>query len=119
MDARLFDDHAARAYDATAPFYDDFTAHHDYDGWIGSLEALALEHGLAGRRILDAGCGTGKSSEPFVRRGYRVTGCDVSAAMLARARKRLGGSVVLERADLRMLGEIGRFDLICCIDDGL
>jgi hypothetical protein len=46
-------DHAAVAYDASAAFYDDFTAHHDYDGWIRALERLALEHGLAGPRLLD------------------------------------------------------------------
>jgi SAM-dependent methyltransferase len=112
-------DHAAVAYDAAAAFYDDFTAHHDYDGWIGVLERLALEHGLAGRRVLDVACGTGKSSAPFVARGYQVTASDGSKRMLDRARPRLGPGVRLQRQDLRALGAVGTFDLVCCIDDGL
>ena len=26
-----------RTYEAMAPVYDDFTAHHDYEGWIADL----------------------------------------------------------------------------------
>jgi SAM-dependent methyltransferase len=112
-------DHAALAYDAMAPFYDDFTAHHDYEGWVTILERLVLERGLAGRRLLDVACGTGKSAEPFLARGYRVTGCDGSGGMLARARDHLGAEVPLHQRDLRDLGSLGSFDLVCCIDDSL
>jgi SAM-dependent methyltransferase len=112
-------DQATPAYDSLAPFYDDFTAHHDYERWVAALEGLAREHGLRGDRVLDVACGTGKSCAPFVARGYRVTGCDGSQAMLDRARTRLPASVALVRRDLRSLGRLGRFDLVCCIDDGL
>jgi SAM-dependent methyltransferase len=112
-------DHAALAYDAMAPFYDDFTEHHDYDGWVAILERLALDHGFAGRRVLDLACGTGKSTEPFAARGYHVTACDGSEQMLARARARLEGGASLYVRDLRDLGSLGTFDLVCCIDDGL
>jgi len=111
-------DHAEQAYDAFAPFYDDFTGHHDYDAWIETLEGLARRHGLSGRRVLDVACGTGKSTLPLVGRGYAVTGCDGSAAMLALAREKLPG-VALHQRDLREIGALGRFDLVCCIDDGL
>jgi ubiquinone/menaquinone biosynthesis C-methylase UbiE len=66
---KTLSDHAAVAYDGAAAIYDDFTAHHDYEGWIRVLERLARDHGLAGRRVLDVACGTGKSSAPFVARG--------------------------------------------------
>jgi SAM-dependent methyltransferase len=115
----LSSDGATPAYDALAPFYDDFTAHHDYEQWVAALERLAREHGLRGERVLDVACGTGKSCAPFVARGYAVTGCDSSQAMLDRARVRLPASVRLVRRDLRALGRLGRFDLVCCIDDGL
>ena len=112
-------DHAERAYESLAPYYDEFTGHHDYGSWVDTLERLTRRHGLAGRRVLDTACGTGKSSLPFLARGYSVAGCDISGAMLDRARARLGDDVPLVRRDLRGLGEIGRFDLVCCIDDGL
>jgi SAM-dependent methyltransferase len=115
---RTLTDQATPAYDALAPFYDEFTAHHDYEAWIGALEQLARAHGLRGRRLLDVACGTGKSCAPFAARGYAVTGCDASPAMLARARVRLPAARLLRR-DLRRLGRIGTFDLVCCIDDGL
>ena len=117
--ATLSSDVAAPAYDALAPFYDAFTAHHDYEHWVAALEYLAREQGLRGARVLDVACGTGKSCAPFVARGYAVTGCDGSQGMLDRARVRLPASVRLLRRDLRALGRLGEFDLVCCLDDGL
>lgn len=58
--------------------------------------------GLSGR-VLDAGVGTGRNL-PFYPCGARVTGVDLSSAMLARAarrRRRLGVSVPLVEMDVR------------------
>ncbi|MEA2332917.1 MAG: hypothetical protein QOH58_3055 [Thermoleophilaceae bacterium] len=109
------------AYDALAPVYDEFTSGHRYDEWTRDLESLARAHGLRGRRLLDVACGTGKSFIPFLARGYSVTACDLSPAMLARARtKRAAAGARLHLADMRELpGPGGRFDLVTCIDDGL
>ena len=110
---------AATAYDALADTYDDLTKAYDYETWLSRLVAVAERHGLRGRRLLDVACGTGKSFAPMIERGYRVTGCDVSAGMLARARARGGSAVRLERADMCALPHLGRFDLITCLDDSL
>lgn len=115
-------DHARRTYDAMAPFYDAFTAHHDYEAWVDTLEALALRAGLRGTRMLDVACGTGKSFVPFLARGYDVTACDLSPEMLERAaarrrsRERLANLLV---ADMRELPELGPFDLVCVLDDAM
>jgi SAM-dependent methyltransferase len=42
----------------------------------------------AGQPALDAGCGSGRLLLPWLRRGYDVDGCDVSADMVARCRER-------------------------------
>ncbi len=42
----------------------------------------------ADSRILDAGCGPGLVSEAFLSAGHRVHGVDLSAEMVARARRR-------------------------------
>jgi molybdopterin/thiamine biosynthesis adenylyltransferase/SAM-dependent methyltransferase len=110
---------AEETYDAFAPFYDDFTADHDYEGWTADLEELVRRHGLRGRRLLDLACGTGKSFEPFLHRGFEVTACDVSSGMLREARRRAGGRARLVHADVRALPPLGQFDLVLCLDDAL
>ncbi|MFF4425085.1 class I SAM-dependent methyltransferase [Streptomyces sp. NPDC001549] len=62
---------------------------------------LALAGDVAGRRILDAGCGSGPLTAALRDRGAVVTGIDASAGMLALARRRLGEGVALHVADLR------------------
>lgn len=119
MTAALDPSHARNAYAALAPFYDELTAHHRSDDLATAIETLAVETGLPGRRLLDVGCGTGKSFLPFLDRGYAVTACDLSAAMLERAGRKAGGRVPLLRRDMRALGEVGRFDLITCLTDAV
>ncbi|MFI5615297.1 class I SAM-dependent methyltransferase [Amycolatopsis sp. NPDC051903] len=61
---------------------------------------LALAGEVAGRRILDAGCGAGPLFARLRDRGAVVTGIDASAGMLAQARRRLGPDADLRVADL-------------------
>jgi SAM-dependent methyltransferase len=112
-------DHARVAYDAFAPHYDAFTAHHDYLSWTATLEQLARDAGLSGRRLLDLACGTGKSFLPFLARGYDVTACDISPAMLELARRKAGRAATLVEADIRRLPALGAFDLVTCLDDAV
>jgi SAM-dependent methyltransferase len=111
--------HARTAYEAMAPHYDDFTAHHDYEAWTASLEELARDCGLHGRRLLDVACGTGKSFLPFVDRGYAVVACDISPAMVRLAAAKAADRARVEVCDMRDLPALGAFDLVCCIDDGV
>lgn len=112
-------DWAERAFETMAPFYDDFTAHHEYEFWTGQLLAVLEREGLQGRRLLDVGCGTGKSFLPMLPRGWQAVGCDVSAAMLDLARQKVGDGVRLEIADMRELPCFGEFDLVWALDDAL
>jgi SAM-dependent methyltransferase len=108
------------AYEATAPHYDLFTAHHEDEPWTDTLERVAVDAGLRGRRLLDVACGTGKSFLPFLARGYLVTACDISPAMLAIAAGKCGGrDVRLSVQDVRTLPRLGEFDLVCCLHDAL
>lgn len=54
----------------------------------------------AGARVLDAGCGPGLVAQALLAdpRGYRVLGCDLSAEMVERARRRCAGAA--DRAEL-------------------
>ena len=110
---------AEQAYEAIAPVYDDFTAHHDYELWLGNLLPKARAHGLHGNRLLDVGCGTGKSFMPMLQRGWEVTACDISPSMLERARVKAGDAVALSVADMRKLPVFGEFDLVWALDDAV
>jgi SAM-dependent methyltransferase len=119
MEAAKDGDWAYRTYEAYAPVYDLFTAHHDYEGWLADLLGAGERCGLTGRRLLDVGCGTGKSFLPVLPRGWEVTGCDISPAMLELARRKVGTEVRLEVADMRELPVFGEFDLVWCLDDAI
>jgi SAM-dependent methyltransferase len=111
-------DQTLSAYESLAPFYDRYTQEWGHDPWLANVESIARRHGLRGNRVLDIGCGTGKSFVPLVERGYEVTAIDLSPAMVERARE-LGTDAEVLVADVRDLPRLGRFDLATCIDDGL
>jgi SAM-dependent methyltransferase len=111
---------ALLAYERLAPVYDDFTDGYDHDGWVERLERIARNHGANGPRVLDVACGTGKSFAPLIKRGWDVWACDISPAMVERARRCAG--VDPERvlvADMRALPELGAFELVTCLDDAV
>jgi SAM-dependent methyltransferase len=107
------------AYEAIAPVYDDFTAHHDYELWLGNVLPELERHGLRGDRLLDVACGTGKSFIPMLRRGWRVSACYLSPAMVELARGKVGDAADLSVADMRELPVLGEFDLVWCLDDAI
>jgi SAM-dependent methyltransferase len=111
--------HAELAYEAIAPVYDDFTAHHDYRLWVSTLLELGAANGLRGDTVLDVACGTGKSFIPMLEHGWKVTACDISASMVEMARAKAGDQVRIEVADMRELPVYGSFDLVACLDDAV
>lgn len=75
----------SNGWDAYAPFYDWENAQtfgrRDVKFWTDFAKR-------AGGRTLELGCGTGRLLMPLARSGARVTGIDLSAAMLERAASR-------------------------------
>jgi SAM-dependent methyltransferase len=91
-------------------------------GTLGEVDFLEqeLEHDRT-RTILDIGCGTGRHAIELAARGYQVTGVDLSAAQLARARDKAaaaGVAVDFRQADARELTFIAAFDLAVMICEG-
>lgn len=74
---------------------------------------------LSGRRVLDAGCGTGQMAQELARRGAEVVGVDISPALIEIARKRLPraqqGQVHFESGDM-LDPRLGNFDHVIAMD---
>lgn len=68
--------------------YDHLYAAKDYAGECDLVQAALARQGAAmgQQRLLDVGCGTGGHAIRLAERGFRVTGVDLSAAMLEQAR---------------------------------
>jgi len=91
-------------------------------GTQGEVDLLEqeLEHDRT-RTILDIGCGTGRHAIELAARGYQVTGVDLSAAQLARAREKAaaaGVPVDFRQGDARELAFAEAFDLVMMICEG-
>jgi SAM-dependent methyltransferase len=91
---------AASIYDSFAEGYAAETESNLINGYYTRPAILSLAGDVAGRRILDAGCGSGPLYAALRDRGAVVTGFDGSARMLELARKRLGDDADLRLADL-------------------
>jgi ubiquinone/menaquinone biosynthesis C-methylase UbiE len=91
---------AENDYDSFAEAY---TAENEaslLNGYYCRPAILDLAGNVAGRRILDAGCGSGPIAAALRDRGAEVSGFDSSAGMLEVARRRLGPGADLRLADL-------------------
>ncbi|TDD02088.1 class I SAM-dependent methyltransferase [Saccharopolyspora terrae] len=70
------------------------------------------------RDLLDVGCGTGRDARYWVRNGYRVTGIDTSADMVAHAQQHCP-EAEFAVADMREFSLGREFDVITCLDSAL
>ena len=71
----------------TAGFFDDLDEYH-FDKLHHLLRLIPFD-GLAGRRVLDLGCGTGVDLARFARGGARATGVDLAETAIALARRNM------------------------------
>jgi SAM-dependent methyltransferase len=71
-------------YDEIADFYDATAGQAVTDQATATLLELAGD--VRGKRLLDVACGQGRVARELARRGAQVTGLDISAAMLDKAR---------------------------------
>jgi ubiquinone/menaquinone biosynthesis C-methylase UbiE len=104
----------ANDYDAFAEAYAVENENSLVNAYYERPAMVALVGDVSGRRVLDAGCGSGPLCAVLHDRGADVTGVDVSVGMLAIAKRRLSADVALHKADLRdpLPFEDGAFDIV-------
>jgi SAM-dependent methyltransferase len=82
------------------------------------IDAMSLEPGAS---VLDVGCGTGRHSIELARRGYKVTGVDISPGMLKEAARRAeqtGVHVEWIQQDATKLKLDSCYDACICLCEG-
>ena len=72
-------------------------------------------------KVIDIGCGTGRHAIELTKRGYKVTGVDLSESQLAGARekaKAAGLTIDFQKHDARALPFENEFDLVIMLCEG-
>jgi glycine/sarcosine N-methyltransferase len=110
-------------YDRLAEFFDVMT---DWPSRLAVelpfIEATLQKHGA--QSVLDCACGTGGHAIALAQHAYRVTGSDISAAMIARANanaQRAGVEIPFVTARFQELFSKfpAKFDAIVCLGNSL
>lgn len=112
------------------PWYEELFANYGktYDnevfvfGTQGECDFIEMEAGFDKTlRILDVGCGTGRHSIELTKRGYHVTGIDLSENQLQRAQEKAqaeGLDIDFRKMDARNLDFEQEFDMVIMICEG-
>ncbi len=91
-------------------------------GTIGECDFIEKEINYnKGLKILDLGCGTGRHSIELAKRGYQVTGIDLSESLLKRAKElaiKENLNIDFQIQDARSLTFLSQFDLVIMICEG-
>jgi 2-polyprenyl-3-methyl-5-hydroxy-6-metoxy-1,4-benzoquinol methylase len=91
-------------------------------GTFGECDFIEKEIGFNRQlRILDIGCGTGRHSLELTKRGYQVTGIDLSDSQLKRAMEKASEQnlvISFQKHDARNLPFSEEFDLVIMLCEG-
>ena len=91
-----------KSFGPVAPFYDALMASVPYRMWVSYYLLLLARQDVHPKSILDVCCGTGSVAELLDEEGFKVTGFDLSDAMIERAREKAaahGRAIRYEVAD--------------------
>lgn len=105
-------------YETFASVYDAIMDETLYDLWLD----FSLRHFPKGKKkVLELACGTGILSVMLAQKGFEVTGLDLSADMIALAKKRAQGVAQLDFIEGNMpdLSQVGHYDMVTCYSDSL
>ncbi|MGB3161371.1 class I SAM-dependent DNA methyltransferase [Carnobacterium sp.] len=107
------------SYQTFAQVYDAIMDDSLYERW-GHYVDQQLQN--KGQRLLELACGTGALAVTLKKRGYDVTGLDLSPNMLSLANERAlsaGLQLPLIEGDMLDLSEVGEFEVVTCFSDSI
>lgn len=110
-------------YGNFAYIYDKLMDDVNYIEWGDYIEKLFEKHGTdKPELVLDLGCGTGSLCIELAKRGYNMTGIDLSPDMLSCAGEKAlaeGAEILFLNQDMREFELYGTEDAILCMMDSL
>ncbi len=110
-------------YTAFARVYDELMDTVDYDAWAAHYARLMAACGVPEKgKCVECACGTGNLTLRLRKKGYQITGTDLSGDMLAAAMEKARGAgetIPFVRQDMRALSVPRRVDCVLSTCDGV
>ncbi|WP_163101876.1 class I SAM-dependent DNA methyltransferase [Peribacillus alkalitolerans] len=110
------------SYHRFAEVYDALMKDVPYDLWVERFVEQAQKLRKECNTILDIGCGTGEIAIRFAKKGYNVTGVDLSEEMLMIASEKSAQhdvNIPFFQQDMKDLEGLGEFDAVVIFCDSL
>ena len=101
------------AYHELAKSYDRLTNDVDYEATVDFYMQILAREGLKPRTVVDLACGTGSVTEILARKGYQVTGVDMSEEMLTEAMSKV---MDMEKPPLFLCQKLQNLHLSVAVD---
>jgi len=100
-------------FNAYARYYDLLYRDKDYTGETDYIHGLIRKHAPHAATVMNLGCGSGRHDRLLQKKGYAVTGVDLSEEMLASARLNADSpQLSYFHGDIRTVRLDGRFDAV-------
>ena len=109
-------------YTSFAEVYDQLMDNVNYDRWADLYREILTSCGVAGGKVCECACGTGGLTVPLQKRGYQMTGVDLSQEMLwiaAQKARRQGLGIPFVQQDMRQLRLHRQMDAVLATCDGV
>ena len=109
-------------YTGFAEVYDELMNDVNYERWADFYTSLLWAFGIRSGKVCECACGTGSLTLPLQKRGYQMTGVDLSQDMLwiaAQKARSAGMGIPFVRQDMRQLRLHRPMDAVLCTNDGL
>ena len=109
-------------YTSFAEVYDQLMDNVNYERWADFYAELLHANGVMGGKVCECACGTGGLTLPLHRRGFQMTGVDLSQEMLwiaAQKARKMGIGLPFVQQDMRKLHLHRQMDAVIATCDGV